>query len=408
MERLIARRRRRRERSFLEREVRRKLLLLQLFKVFLSADLMVAIWVPFYQQNGLNHTQIFASLSALQVSCLVCEIPAGWVADRWFGYRRSLIVGSAILTAAFVVYGSGRGFPMILLGEIVTGVGFSFISGTDKSMAYDLLKEIGREEEEGQHFEALGMSFTAAGAIVGALVGPWLAAQYGIYVCVWVQLPVYLLLVVMALCLRDPAEQTAKHLTSKQMLDMLWQILRHGRELRWVMFYAAVITSVVSVIIWLRPVFCQQVGISLGWFGVLLSVDLVGMALIARLAGRFTKNGYKGAFWAFALVPVVSCLVLVAGSSAWWGVAFVGPMLICGVCQPVFANYVNRLTKSEVRATIHSIKSMVFRLFFAGTTWMVGRVVDGYSLSTAFGFSAVAFGVLAVGLLIAGGRAKLF
>jgi predicted MFS family arabinose efflux permease len=406
VERLTVLWRRRRERNALEREVRDKLLLLQLFKLFLSADLMVAIWVPFYQQNGMNQTQIFASLSAIQMGCLVCEVPAGWIADR-YGYRRSLIIGSAILATAYVVYGSGRGFSMVLVGEVITGIGFGFISGTDKSMAYDLLKEIGREEEEGQHFEAIGMSFMAVGAVLGALAGPLLAAWYGIYFCVWLQLPIYVLLIVVALCLRDPVEHTAKHITSKQMFGMLREILRRGSELRWVMFYSAVITSVVSVVIWLRPVFCQQVGISLEWFGVLLSADLIGMALIARLAGRFTRNGYRKVFWLFVLVPVVSCLVLVAGSSAWWGIAFIGPMLMCGLSQPVFSNYVNRLTQSEIRATVHSIKSMVFRLFFTGTTWMVGRVVDGYSLSAGFGFSAVVFGALAAGLMIAGTRTKV-
>ena len=72
------------------------------------------------------------------------EIPTGVIADR-FGRKTSMILGSLVLSIAALIYGSIPHFYNFLFSEFLFAVGITLISGADKAILYDSLKENNQE-----------------------------------------------------------------------------------------------------------------------------------------------------------------------------------------------------------------------------------------------------------------------
>ena len=55
-----------------------------------------------------------------------------------------------------------------------------------------------------------------------------------------------------------------------------------------------------------------------------------------------------------------------------------------GFSQPLFSDYVNKLTASDIRATVLSVQSLVQRLLYALLVPFIGWAADVYSVLQAF------------------------
>jgi hypothetical protein len=66
-----------------------------------------------------------------------------------------------------------------------------------------------------------------------------------------------------------------------------------------------------------------------------------------------------------------------------------------GIASPVLKDYINRLTSSDIRATVLSIRSLIVRAFFAVIAPFFGWIADVLSLSQALIIIGMVFMVLA-------------
>ena len=111
------------------------LYLIKLSKWFMLIMPIVAL---FYTDNGLSDFDIYLLQAIYSVSVAVLEIPSGYMADI-IGRKKSLVMGSILGAAGYVIYSLSTGFSGFLLAEITLGLGGSFISGSDSAMLYDSL-----------------------------------------------------------------------------------------------------------------------------------------------------------------------------------------------------------------------------------------------------------------------------
>ncbi|MFV0376109.1 MAG: hypothetical protein ACK5JD_02265, partial [Mangrovibacterium sp.] len=65
--------------------------------------------------------------------------------------------------------------------------------------------------------------------------------------------------------------------------------------------------------------------------------------------------------------------------------------LVRGLAHPILKDYINRYTKSEVRATILSIRNFVIRINFAVIGPALGYLTDKFSLSLALAVAGTSF-----------------
>ena len=97
----------------------------------------------FYQvrQVGLNPLQLVLIGTTLEATAFLMEVPTGIVADV-YSRRLSVILGFALLGLGFIVEGSLPVFEALLAAQVITGVGYTFLSGATSAWVVD---EIGQE-----------------------------------------------------------------------------------------------------------------------------------------------------------------------------------------------------------------------------------------------------------------------
>ena len=117
----------------------------------------------------LNPLQLVLLGTALEVVIFIFEVPTGLVADV-YSRRLSVIIGYTIIGLAFVLQGSLPFFLPILLGEMLWGLGWTFISGAEDAWLAD---EIGEER--------LGTAYLRASQTgrIGALMGILVSSALG-------------------------------------------------------------------------------------------------------------------------------------------------------------------------------------------------------------------------------------
>lgn len=88
------------------------------------------------QTVGLNPLQLVLVGTTIEVASFLFEIPTGIVADV-YSRRLSVIIGTFLIGIGFLVEGSIPVFGIVLLAQIIWGIGWTFISGAHSAWIAD-------------------------------------------------------------------------------------------------------------------------------------------------------------------------------------------------------------------------------------------------------------------------------
>lgn len=107
-----------------------------------NAVMFVVLTVYYYSVVGLNPFQLVLVGTVLELSCLLFEVPTGLVADT-YSRRLSVILGMFILGGSFIFIGLMHTFVGVLIGQVISGLGYTFLSGATDAWLAD---EVGEEK----------------------------------------------------------------------------------------------------------------------------------------------------------------------------------------------------------------------------------------------------------------------
>jgi DHA3 family tetracycline resistance protein-like MFS transporter len=122
--------------------------------------------VYFVNGVGMDPLQLVLVGTALEATAFLFEVPTGVVADV-YSRRLSIRLGHLGLGAGFVLIGALPSFAVVLLGQVVTGIGYTFLSGATEAWLAD---EIGEENTGAALLRSAQLSrlATLAGIALGA------------------------------------------------------------------------------------------------------------------------------------------------------------------------------------------------------------------------------------------------
>ena len=113
---------------------------------------------------NLSGMQLVLVGTTLELTVLLFEVPTGIVADA-YSRKLSIIIGFFLMGIAFLIEGSFPIFGIILLVQVLWGLGYTFTSGATQAWLSD---EIG--EENANRAFLRGNQFDLAGSFLGMLV----------------------------------------------------------------------------------------------------------------------------------------------------------------------------------------------------------------------------------------------
>lgn len=393
---------------FADMSIHRNIPRLYLIKISKWFMLYMPVVVLFYESNGLKMKDIMILQAIYSVMIVILEIPSGYMADVW-GRKKTILLGTLLGAAGFTIYGVSYGFIGFLIAEIVLGIGQSMISGADSAMLYDSLLERKQQRRYSQYegrITSFGNLAEAAAALLSmALVTISLRTPY------YGQILVAAMAIPAALTLKEP--MVHKKLISRrfrEIVDISVFALAGHKVLRRNILFSAFTGCATLTMAWFAQKFFEHSGISEVWFGLLWAGLNLTVALASFFAYRLEAHlKPTGTILLISLAIPAGYLALSLAGLTWGLVVLFIFYLVRGYATPVLKDYINRITGSEVRATVLSVRNFLIRIIFALAGPLIGWANDTYDLPTALIMGGVIFLLLnlAAGLLFLASRSRM-
>ncbi len=387
-----------------------------LYVIKLAKWLMVIMPVValFYSDNGLAEFDIYLLQTVYSLSLAILEIPSGYMADL-LGRKKTLLLGAILGTAGFILYTLSSTFGGFLAAEIILGIGGSFISGSDTAILFDTLDSAGMRHQylrfEGR-ITAFGNLAETVAAIAGGLIAAWCSyrAVYGIQaVIAFIAIPAAIILQ------EPPISSTGKgKISVTQLASICRYALIENRQLAAAIAVSAITGIATLCMAWTAQIYFvhhnfDERQITPLWVALNLTVAAVS-AYAPAISKKIPQMGV------FAII----CLAIPAGYIALGALPLV-PALVSlflfyglrGYATPVLKDLTNQFCKSEIRATVFSIRSLIIRTGFALLGPAIGAIAGYSSLEFALimaGSWLLVCAVIAGGILyrMVGGRITNF
>jgi MFS family permease len=379
--------------------VKNNILKLYAIKIAKWFMLVMPVIVPFYESNGLTLQDIMILKAVYSVVIVVFEIPSGYLADV-LGRKNTLIAGALLGTAGYVAYSFSFGFAGFLIAEIVLGAGQSMISGADSALLYDTLAEHEKEDQytryEGNTISVGNFAESFAGLAGGFLALISLRTPF------YAQALVAFIAIPAAFTLHEPSRGPDSALLR---FRDIWYVVRVALftdpKLRINILFSSVIGAATLSMAWfVQPVF-KFTGVSLAMYGILWTGLNVSAGIFSALAYKVERFlGERTTLILICASIPVGFILTALIDTRWVLLILMLFYFVRGVATPVLKDYINRLTKSDMRATVLSVRSFVIRILFAIIAPLMGRVSDAYDVGVSLMVSGIIFSVILFPLLL--------
>lgn len=357
----------------------------------------VPVYVLFLQSNGLTLYHVFLTQAWFSIIQLVLEIPSGYLSDRW-GRKPTTILGTFSKAAGAGIMCLGSNFWMFLGGITLLATGSSLYSGTVEALLYDSLLEEGKEEKyreiEG-HRGFIQFGTEAVASILGGLLALIaLRASMIATFCFFCIGPF------IAVTLVEPQRhkiQETRHL--RAMWEVCKDAIIHKPAIRSIIALNSVLLSIAFGLYWFTQPYQELVGLPLALFGVMHMIIVATHAIASKYTHALQKYIDDRLFLFLISIGIVGSFLALGTIQALWALVFFILVRMCwGFLFPLTSDMLNRMTTSDVRATVLSIRSFGFRGLFTILSPVLGYWADIFSLQEALlmtgALSAVVIGVI--------------
>jgi MFS family permease len=296
------------------------------------------------------------------------------------------MLGTVFGFIGFGSYSLFHGFTGFMVAEILLGIGQSFISGSDSAMLYDTLYDLKKEKRyikyEGGISAAGNFAESVAGVIIFLLILFGMKTYRTAY---FIQTAVAFAAIPAAMMMTEPLRH--KKLVPENPLKILeivrYALLRNKPLSRYILFSSIIGFSTLSMA-WFAQVYFFKVNLRESLFPVFWTLLNLTVGLGSLRAYRIERYLGTGRTVLVILVFIASGFFL---NGIFIGIPAIALFFVFyffrGLATPVLKDYINRITTSDIRATVLSVRSLVIRILFFLIGPLLGWFSDNISLRLA-------------------------
>jgi MFS family permease len=342
--------------------------------------LVYPVYSILFQNNGLSNGQISILLVIWSATTILLEVPSGMLADK-YSRKNQLLVSQIIRSIGYIFWLLGGSFWNYAIGFILWGIKGAMFSGTFEAFIFDKLKS---EKKEEQYESVIGKIKTAGfiGVTLALLLGGWLSEMdYNIVLYASIIVPVIATLLFSTIKEAPKSESTEetkylsflKNALIETRSDKILMILIIGTALTYSIygasdeFFALISTSM---------------GASESLVGILLAVQTFSSSLAGVVITKF-PNKENNNFYESAYIVIAGIFFIVA-----W--VFQNPFALLltsvstfflSITEIKIENKMQKVIDSKQRATVLSLKSLVYEGLAIGVTLLLGFVGDNVGMN---------------------------
>ena len=364
---------------------------------FIDALFFLPVVMLFYGYKGLSMGDFYLIQGIFSLAVFVLEIPTGYIGDV-FSRKHTLLIGNVVWIFGYLLWIFGSGFWAVLGGELTFAIAVSLISGTIEAYLYDLLKK--RHKEAAFHKKYAKMKFVDnLMQTIATLTGAFLYQFFGPSVPLWLSVFLLATNVVIITLLPDVPESKRVVAENKSkwqdILDISKYAMKHP-EIKWLMIFPALYGSLTLVLMWgLQSVMVAK-ALPVFIFSIVTGVNAFMRTFWSGISGKILeKINLSGIIKLESLIIVISVLgACFAVYVPVWAVYVCLFLMMLGSSSVVLSSMattvlINHRIKSDERATILSVSSMVNRVFWAISMICLKPLFDGIGVGPTFIVSAL-------------------
>jgi MFS family permease len=369
------------------------------FRIFFTSRFYYPVFTILFLDFGLTLEQ-FALLNAVWAATIVLlEVPSGAMADV-MGRRNLLVFSGAtmIVEIALLCFAPRGSMPLLfiifLINRIFSGAAEAAASGADEAIAYDTLKKHGLAQEWPVVLEKqmrlqsiVHIVSTSLGAVVydpammQRVVGA-LGLHFQLTQGITLRFPLFLTLfmafgaLLAALHLREQdSVLDGECLTETGCVKSIMQAFRLTADAgRWILHtpFALVIIMMglmfdhcIRMIITLASQYYRVIHLPEASFGIIASLISILGLFIPRIARRLVQR--HSPLMSLKVMVGIALPGLIGMVFIWPIIGLIPMMLVFSVLYLLYfftSHYLNRITASEQRATVLSLKGLSFNLAY--------------------------------------------
>ena len=332
------------------------------FKFLDSFILIGAIFTLLFQSNGLSTTQISLLITIWSLTTLILEVPTGVLADKYS--RKYLLIIARLIQAVGFGFWLLGGFINYAIGFFLWGIKNTLTSGTMEAFIYDELKSFNKESL----YEKVNGKASSAfffGLMLSTILGG-IVAQTSFSLAIIASILGSILAALILLTVK-PAKAIESTGESKY-FEVLKQAISHiksNHSLLHTILFISITFSVYGAADEFWPLLYSNYSLDVKIVGILVAVGFGLFSLAGYTVHWFNSQKYK--FLDKLLLILSGLLFILAGltKSAFYliPVVFTAIYLI-QVASLKYEAKLQHQIKANQRATISSIKSLVFELIY--------------------------------------------
>lgn len=342
--------------------------------------------------------------TVLETACFLFEIPTGIVADI-YSRKLSIIIGVGMIGIGFLLESSIPIYGIVLLSQVIWGVGATFLSGAEEAWIVD---EVGEGELERIFMKSaqVGQVFSIMGIIASGFLGS-----------IGVRLPMIIsgiAFVVFSICLVPfmpengfkPAALENKNTWQKMGHTFLGGLkaIRKSTVLMSILGIALIYGLYSEGIdrLWGAHFLEDIIFPGLGslkpalWFGIIsTSASILGIIAVEIVKRNMERTGKTDRMW---LLVVVNILLIgslfifgLSGSFALGFASYLAVSTFRRVNEPIYRAWMNRGIESGVRATVLSTMGQIDAF---------GQIIGGVIIGFIAKQVSVSMGIVSAALIL--------
>lgn len=362
-----------------------------------GALFMLPTLMLFYAFKGVSMGDFFLIQGISNLSIFVMEIPTGYIGDL-FSRKKSLIIGTIFWIIGYLFWIFGSGFTTILIGELIFSLAIAFISGTLEAYLYDLLKKNHKEGNFHKKYAKMRMLkdlaltiATLSGAFIYQFFGPTIPLWGGI-VCLISSILILFLLPDVPESKRIVAKDKSKW---QDILNISKYAIKHP-EIKWLMLFPALYSTFTFVMMWgLQSVMVLR-ALPVFVFGFVTTANSFLRTFWSGISGKILEKFHLSGVLIFSCV-IITIAAIGASLSAYvpiWMVYVCLTLMALASSSVMLSRIsssvlINHRIKSDERATVLSVASMVNRAFSGLGLICLKPLFDGIGVGPTFMVSSL-------------------
>ena len=343
-----------------------------------------ASWVALLALRGFSLLEIGMLESIFHIVSFCFELPSGVFADV-FGRKKTLVLSqvASLLSGIFMILSNGFGTTAFAIG--CCALGYNLSSGTREALAYDSLKQEGKETDYNRFASTEMMLYRISNSTATLCAG--LALWLGYKRAYAIDIVFGLIAVCIACSLTEvipeedsQIEKVRKESVLLKLMEIIqesWHFLCSNKKARRIMLLNAFIGAVSTLVLFFLQAKLPLAGLHHAMLGPALFVMGLGAALGSKVVSFFPNSRYQrivlaasiGVAFAFCMVFTGNPYLMVLGG-------FIGAFAddFLEVRTDVI---LNDMIPSGQRATLISVSSFLFSVIMIVMSTVFGWVMNG-------------------------------